>query len=216
MIYRRVFLAALGLISALPASAANIKITSLPFNITQPGTYVLASNLVFPSGAGTGAVNSSGTGTGAINISVNLPGPVVVNFKGYSITDSAAQNGDFGVVISGTGPSTSAITVENGSLNGFYFDCLVEPSNGTLLNNITLDNLAISNTPSQSGAGVNLIYAQDVVVTNCSFTNCATAIETDRTASGDRFSTITFTNCGTSLAMEAPGVLDTLRFEPPQ
>ena len=164
----------------------------------------MSSDLVFPSGAA----------RGAINIPVNLPGPVVVNFKGYSITDSAAQNGDLGVFISGTGPSTSTITVQNGSLSGFYFGCWVEPTNAIILTDITLDHLFISNTPSQSGAGINLIFVQDSVVTNCSFTNCATAIEADWTTSGDRFSNIAFTNCGSALAMEASGVLDTLRFEP--
>ena len=60
--------AAFGLImSALSASAANIKITSLPLDITAPGTYVLTGNLTSPS---------SGT---AIHISSSIPGPVVLD-----------------------------------------------------------------------------------------------------------------------------------------
>jgi hypothetical protein len=38
---RTLVMAALSLFSVLSSEAANIKITSLPFNITAPGTYVL-------------------------------------------------------------------------------------------------------------------------------------------------------------------------------
>jgi hypothetical protein len=48
-ITKPLLMAAFGLLSALSAQSANIKISSLPFNITAPGTYVVTGNLTFPA-----------------------------------------------------------------------------------------------------------------------------------------------------------------------
>lgn len=72
-------MAAFGLLSALSAPAANIKISSLPFAITVPGTYVVTGNLTFP-----------GTTNAAITISTDIPGPVIVDLKGFTLTGEQA------------------------------------------------------------------------------------------------------------------------------
>ena len=41
-------------------TSTNIKVSSLPFNITAPGTYVLTGNLSYTSGSSFGAINISG------------------------------------------------------------------------------------------------------------------------------------------------------------
>ena len=60
--------AAFSLLRILAAQAANIPISSLPFTITAPGTYVLAQDLSYSAQQGV-----------AINILTNLAGPVIVN-----------------------------------------------------------------------------------------------------------------------------------------
>jgi hypothetical protein len=84
--------AAFSLLSVLSAQAANIKISSLPFNITAPGTYVLTGNLTFASG------NQAG-----INVISNVSGPVVVDLKGFILAGSGAaqhpSSGSVGVLI---------------------------------------------------------------------------------------------------------------------
>src|SRR5271163_2271065 len=81
---RTALTAALSLImSAIVAQPADIKISSLPFNITAPGTYVLTGNL------STQIVGA----TGDINISTNIAGPVVLDLKGFSITGPGYGSG---------------------------------------------------------------------------------------------------------------------------
>jgi hypothetical protein len=81
-------IAAFGLLSALSAQSANIKISSLPFAITAPGNYVLAGNLTSPSASN------------AITIEASVIGPVVVDLKGFTLTgtgefSTAVFIGDF-------------------------------------------------------------------------------------------------------------------------
>jgi hypothetical protein len=54
---------------------SNIKISSLPFNITAPGTYALTGDLTFSS------LSQAG-----ISISTAIPGPVVLAPEGTAIT----------------------------------------------------------------------------------------------------------------------------------
>jgi hypothetical protein len=98
---RALVTATFSLLSVLSAHAANIKISSLPFNITAPGTYVLTGNLSY----------TSGSSFGAISISGQIEGPVVVDLKGFTITgDVVASN--VGVLIR-DGTETYPITIRN-------------------------------------------------------------------------------------------------------
>jgi hypothetical protein len=77
------------IMGGLSVQAADIQITSLPFNITAPGAYVFTQDLSY-SAQYTPAPNNPGpTGlpyTPAIIVSRNLLGPVVLDFKGYALT----------------------------------------------------------------------------------------------------------------------------------
>jgi hypothetical protein len=53
-----------------------ILISSLPFTITAPGTYVLTGNLT----------SSDSTNAAAIRIPTNIPGPVTVDLNGFTLT----------------------------------------------------------------------------------------------------------------------------------
>src|SRR6476646_5849011 len=79
--------AAFGLLSVLSAQAAPkknppppppppIQISSLPFVISAPGTYVLTGNLTAPI---------TPYEVGAINIATVIIGPVIVDLKGFAI-----------------------------------------------------------------------------------------------------------------------------------
>jgi IS6 family transposase len=61
------------IMSALSAQSADIQITSLPFSITAPGSYVLTSNLTYTGGGP------------AITINLSASGPVVLDLKGYYV-----------------------------------------------------------------------------------------------------------------------------------
>jgi hypothetical protein len=99
--------AALTLImSALAAQAADIQISSLPFNITAPGRYVLASDLTWSDQTG----NSS-----AITVLFVETGSVVIDLKGHTLT-----GGNTGIVVRGDRNSVST-TIKNGTLKGFQF-----------------------------------------------------------------------------------------------
>src|SRR6516162_1270304 len=101
-----------------PTPPPPIAITTLPFNITAPGTYVLTGNLTSPP-----ITNQNGV-FGAINISPTIPGPVVVDLGGFTLTGpgwSGTVGISIGIVIGlEYGPSnTYPITVRHGTISNF-------------------------------------------------------------------------------------------------
>jgi hypothetical protein len=148
---KNINLAALGLImsaythtvdgqtaAAQAATATSIPISSLPFNITKPGTYVVTSNL-----ASTGSITQSPTG--AINVVQNISGPVVIDLKGFTITGLGDYNPQ-GVYIQFNkfaGPSTYPITVRNGTIKNFWDGIQV-----LYQDNVTINNIAFLSTGS--------------------------------------------------------------------
>src|ERR1700722_12823699 len=85
-------MAALSLLSALTVQAANIKISSLPFVISAPGTYVLTGNLV-----------CANPEISAITINSPVAGSIVLDLKGYTISciTPGVSSGSVGISISG-------------------------------------------------------------------------------------------------------------------
>jgi hypothetical protein len=63
-----------GLLRALSAQSGNIRISSLPFAITAPGTYVLMGNLTPPSASNAITIDASVTGRW-LSIRKYLPSP---------------------------------------------------------------------------------------------------------------------------------------------
>jgi hypothetical protein len=129
-------LAALGqIMSATAVQAANIQITYLPYTISAPGTYVLTKNMSYPSSQGA-----------AITILKTIPGPVVLDFKGYAITWTGTTGDEaFGVFIGILGPSlvnTYPITIKNGTINGLLLSINGEEAPITKL---TVENMSCSN-----------------------------------------------------------------------
>jgi Right handed beta helix region len=145
--------ATFSLLSVLSAHAANIKISSLPFNITAPGTYVLTGNLSYTSGASFGAISISG----------QIEGPVIVDLKGFTLTSDAADS-KVGVLIrDGTG--TYPTTIRNGTITNF-----ANGINDFEVSNVTVKNLIFK----QDGTGV--LFGQFVgssTISNCIFNSCS-------------------------------------------
>jgi parallel beta-helix repeat protein len=187
--------AALGLIMSATAQAANVQITSLPFNITAPGTYVLVSDLFYTPQSGA-----------AITISPNLSAPVVLNLKGHTLTGGVTipvtNNSSDGVFVNGNGPSLSTVTIENGTIKNFDVGVFIDCNNasgvvGNALSGIDINNVAFAYAVS-IGGGRDIVLANDVVsstIRNCSFTNSDIGIQA-QSAGGNRFTNNTFSNVG--------------------
>jgi hypothetical protein len=105
--------AASGLTMSAMASAQNVQsatpripISSVPFAITAPGTYVLTANLT------TGQVGSIYQ---AILIATDIQGPVVLDLNGFTLTGNNLPAISIG---SGRAPNTYPITIKNGIISG--------------------------------------------------------------------------------------------------
>jgi hypothetical protein len=160
--------------NALSASAApkagEIPISSLPFTIAAPGTYVLKGNL---------QTNSQG----AITIATNIQGPVVLDLNGFTLT-AANANGN-GIVIGGFGPTTYPITIKNGTISG---GLTANPGNTAYpTTEITVDNVTFAGQ-----FGMWFFQTSYSTVKNCTFQTCG--IADYNSPGGNRYLNLTFIN----------------------
>jgi hypothetical protein len=164
--------------NALPATAApkarEIPISSLPFTITAPGTYVLTGNL---------QTNSSQS---AINIANNIQGPVVLDLNGFSLT---APNADGEAIVIeayyGSIPTnTYPITIKNGTISG---GLSANPENRPFPSTeITVDNVTFV------GLGLWFFQTSYSTVKNCTFQTGG--IADYNSPGGNRYLNLTFIN----------------------
>jgi hypothetical protein len=115
------------ILSALSAQAAPVQITALPFSITAPGTYVLTGNLTIPSAQTAITINS-----------VTL-GKVVLNLNGRTLTGPGYGNIP-GILVGGN-PTGSNITIENGTVAGFWAGISASGGGNTYLTNIHISKV---------------------------------------------------------------------------
>jgi len=147
-------MAALGLtMSALSAQAANIQITYLPFPITSPGTYVLASNLNCPSGQ-------------AITLNPSVSGQIIIDLNRHTISGPGA-----GTAVSINGYANpildqSSVIVRNGTIEGFEVGVAVGWTTNVQIRNITFHNNTIYH--------VDFNHVNLSSVSNCNFINDVT------------------------------------------
>ena len=183
---RILLMAAFSLImSAIAAQAANIQITFLPYTIAAPGTYVLTGDLSYPTQTGF-----------AVNILTTLAGPVVLDFKGHTITGTGAGSQSFGVEIGGESEyalNTYPIIVRNGTLQGFMIGVDAEQGNLAGTTELTVKNMNFSTvTTTVSTFGVKLLNTSYSNVVNCVFTGSEYGIDDDRTGGNNHYSNNTF------------------------
>jgi hypothetical protein len=142
-IQNTLLIAALSILSVLTAQAANIKISSLPFNITAPGTYVLTRNLTY-----------NGTAITITNVS---GGPVLLDLKGYTL--NGAGTGGYGVFVDQI-PTPISITIRNGVIEDFYINLYADRTSQVTVNNILFDASSVS---------INFVAVDSSSVNNCIF-----------------------------------------------
>lgn len=218
-----VLMAALGLITSASTQTTTalptVPIIRLPYTITTPGIYVLTSDLSFPVPSGTTSA------TPAILIATNIPGEVIVNLKGHTITSTG--NNSVGIGIGFVTPgiaNTYPITVRNGTLQNFSFGVWAESGNTTVfLSNITVGDLTV-NILEQSGinnAGVLFDVVNNSVVRNSTIKQTNIGIEDFLSAGGNKYVNVTFQSVGETLTVNGdqngPNVLlEQCEYAPPQ
>jgi hypothetical protein len=176
-------------VTAQAAKSTSTQISSLPFNITAPGTYVLTGNLTFTSG------NLAG-----INVITNVSGPVVIDLKGYTITGPGTPGTETdGVLISNTGSiNTYSITIRNGTISNCSFGISVDERTDVTINNIIFYEPALLSN-AINVVGVYLERSNFATVSNCTFnvTNTgltAFGIEDFASTGGNSYNNDTFVN----------------------
>jgi hypothetical protein len=164
--------------SAIGASAANIQITSLPYTISAPGTYVLTRDLSYSALQGV-----------AINILTTLAGPVVLDFKGHTITGAGSTS--FGIEIGGVSEyaeNAYPITIRNGALQGFAIGIDAEQGNLAKTTELTVKNMQVSAVPTNVATyGVKLLNTSYSNVNNCVFTGTEYGINDDVTGANNYY-----------------------------
>jgi hypothetical protein len=207
-----IMLIAFALLSALSAQSANVKISSLPFNITAPGTYVLTTNLT-----------STATNTGAINISTAAPGPVVLDLKGFSITGPGGRS--FGVTVGYVpfgGSNAYPVTIRNGTLNNFEYEVWAEGASDLYLSDITVNNIVFNVNPNwtlPAGYGIDFQYVNSSTISNCTFITSTYGISDTASAGGNSYNNNTFESVLYPVLVEVlssiPLEMDRCQFSPP-
>jgi nitrous oxidase accessory protein NosD len=154
-------------------------IKSLPFTITQPGSYALDKNLTM-------SVNGAG-------ITVNASS-VLIDLKGFSITNASGSEAD-GIYV----PVTSSnVTIQNGAISNFGFNVELDGPEATVQNLRSVnsgDGIVPENTTSciiqncfiagnGSGVGIFLFGCSDVVVKNNQIVNELYGVQSYGEASG--------------------------------
>lgn len=142
--------------SAIAAYAADVVISAVPYTITAPGNYVLASNL-------TCTVNQP-----AITINVTLPGKVVLDLRGFTISGF----GTIGSTQTASGvylynPTNSYISIKNGIIQGFYCGVCAYTCN-----NIHVDHLTFTGTGNTNAL---FEYVNGSSISDCTFAGTAGA-----------------------------------------
>jgi hypothetical protein len=175
---RMILTVAFSLLSVLTARAANIRISSLPFTITAPGTYVLTSNL---------SATTAGYGA-AISIAGNIPGPVILNLNGFTIS-----GGYEAIIINGssTVPNQYPVTVKNGTITNFV-QGIIASGNYIDLNGLTFSNIQSSFT---SSCIIVVGTTNACTIRNCVFSNSLYGIadgSTNSTYADLQFTEVTY------------------------
>jgi parallel beta-helix repeat protein len=178
------------IMSATALQAANIQISSLPYTISAPGTYVLTRDLT----------TSAFT---AISISPMVSGPVILDLKGHTITGAGESYNSNAVNISGVSTNAYSITVENGTITGFAYGVSTGNSNGSELVAIKLSNLAISaaGVSVPTTAGFYIAFTANSTISDCAISNSNYGIYDFDSSGGNTYTNLTFAKVSNPLSV---------------
>jgi hypothetical protein len=174
---------------AVAGQPTNIPITYLPFHITAPGTYVVTANLSYP------AQPTNQDANAAITISTSIPGAVVLDLKGHTLTGGGYYSVAVGIgsFDGSTKANTHSITVQNGTVQNFGYGVWAEIS-GVILTNITVNSIAfhISQTPNDTSTGILFSQVSSSTISNCTFFSANNGITDRASTGGNTYSNNTF------------------------
>jgi hypothetical protein len=119
-----------------------IPITSIPFNISQPGKYVIQNDLTTAGGDGITVKSSS----------------VTIDLNGFTISTTARPNSNAGIRASGF----SGIAIRNGAIDGFSTG-IATGDFPDVSSNITIENVRLD----VLDFGIILKRCQNSVIRNC-------------------------------------------------
>jgi hypothetical protein len=183
---------ALSLAGALTTQAAPPKknpppppilISSLPFTITAPGTYVLTGNLSYTA-----------SGTKPVAITINVPtgsigSAIILDFNGFTITNSSINTTVYGIDIqSPNATGASPVTIRNGKIALFYYGVYDVKVSGVNLNNLTIN----TSNPGESAIRFELVASSTIA--NCNISGGNYGIEDIGSPGGNSYVNDTFTN----------------------
>lgn len=129
-------------------------INSLPFTISEPGSYYLTRHLVYDGGD-------------AITISTNN---VTIDLNGFTLRATAVGSNKNAITASG---GYDHITVKNGAINGFTNGISLEGTNNLVVREVVFGS---SNNFIMSH-GVKLTSCGSVQVTGCTFDNVGDGVD---------------------------------------
>jgi hypothetical protein len=153
---KTILAAALGLVmGAITAQTAEIQITSFPYNISVPGTYVLTSNL-----------SANVRGWFPITVNSAVAGPIIIDLKGFTLSVTADN---IGAIYIENNSTASSITIRNGTIQGST-------------NGILTDYGVVVNEDIQNGIPTTN-YVSNIKIEKITFGNFYTAVELNQTNS---------------------------------
>jgi hypothetical protein len=167
-------------------------ITTLPFQITAPGTYVLAKNLTLTGNQAAIIIGTSFYGP-PINGPVIIGGPVVIDLGGFTISANSSSAGGTGILVNSINNGTTVsypVTVQNGTITGFQSGASIG-----LSSNVTISHIVFKNVPW----GVQIGSSSDIAIDNCKFNGSQTGIQDSSPEGGNSYHHTTFVNCQTDL-----------------
>jgi hypothetical protein len=197
--------------------AAPIPITYLPFHITAPGTYVVNANLSYPAQPTNQNTNA------AITISTSIPGAVILDLKGHTLTGGGYYSLAVGIgsFAGSTTANTHSIIIQNGTVQNFGYGVWAEIA-GVILTNIEVNSIAfhISQTPNDTSTGVLFSQVSSSTVSNCTFFSADTGIADRQSTGGNTYINNTFNVGGGNCLLvsgqnNGPTVLANCRFGGP-
>jgi hypothetical protein len=160
-------------------------ISTVPVVITKPGHYYFVANLYFQLPTPTAPPTA---------ITVNAPGPVVIDMRGFTI--SGGQRYEFptgGSTVYPTGIliQSSNVTVENGKVSGFWNGILASGSTAAYFAGNNLESVTFVSSGNDESF---FTYVNNSIVRNCQYINNYGGVYDIFSQTGNRYINDTVTN----------------------
>jgi hypothetical protein len=154
-------------------------ISTVPMVITKPGHYYLVGNIFF---------NMPTPTSPSTAITVNAPGPVVIDMRGFTISGSTQYDfpadNYFTVDPTGILIQSSNVTVQNGTISGFWNGIVASGSTVAYLTGIDLEGITFYQSDND---GSEFTYVNNSIVRNCQYIRNYAGLYDDGTQTGNSY-----------------------------